>query len=333
MTKKKKPGKAKARSTSEPLSRSLMKVVFGLLLLVMMVLAVAWLADRYLSPKTVVPLQKHGAVPLPEKKTVAGQKGTGLQKFTYEIYPTDEKHPGLEMQAPTPSSQHPPRVAIIVDDLGYDFKMAQQFLAMDTNWTFSILPHSPFGKKIAAAADRKNIETMLHLPMEPEEYPQVDPGPGTLLMNMGPDRLLDELEKDLNFIPGIKGVNNHMGSKMTSNSTKLYQIFSNLKKRNLYFIDSRTTSKTLGKPSARLFQLPFAQRDVFLDHVPEAAFIRKQIRLLIETAKRQGQAVGIVHPHKTTITVLQEEISDIQAQTEIVFASQLVQTVGSGKTK
>ena len=113
---------------------------------------------------------------------------------------------------------------------------------------------------------------MLHLPMEPSEYPMVNPGPGALLSSMSADELIAQLKKDLQSVSSIKGVNNHMGSKMTQHSAQMYQIFSILKKEGLYFIDSRTTSKTLCKPSARLLQVPFAERDVFLDHIPKSRF-------------------------------------------------------------
>ena len=81
---------------------------------------------------------------------------------------------------------------------------------------------------------------MLHLPMEPSEYPSVDPGPGALLSSMSADELLSQLRKHLDEVPGIKGVNNHMGSKLTAESTRIYQIFSILKQEGLFFIDILT---------------------------------------------------------------------------------------------
>jgi hypothetical protein len=165
---------------------------------------------------------------------------------------------------------------------------------------------------------------MLHLPLEPLEYPSVDPGPGTLLTSMSPDELIIQLNKNLDAIPFIKGVNNHMGSKMTTSSTQIYQIFSILKKRNLFFIDSLTTSESLCKPSARLLQLPFAQRDVFIDHFQESDFIRKQINLLIRIADKHGEAIGIAHPHIITYNILRELLPELQKKVQLVPASQIV---------
>jgi hypothetical protein len=145
---------------------------------------------------------------------------------------------------------------------------------------------------------------------------------------MTPDQLTRQLEKDLDAVPFITGVNNHMGSKMTAESSQMYQIFSILKKRGLYFVDSRTTAETLCKPSARLFQLPFAQRDVFLDHLMEVEFIRKQLKELVRIAQRNGYAVGIGHPHSLTYQVLQEMLPDLQKQIRLVPVSEIVHPVG-----
>ncbi|MCK7505267.1 MAG: divergent polysaccharide deacetylase family protein [Desulfobacterales bacterium] len=133
---------------------------------------------------------------------------------------------------------------------------------------------------------------MLHLPMEPVEYPDINSGPGTLHTRMGPEELLRVLEEDLDAVPHIKGVNNHMGSRLTASSEQMYQVFSVLKKRGLYFVDSRTTDESICQPSARLFQLPFAQRDVFMDHQQDPAFIRKQIRELVRDRPPQGRGGG-----------------------------------------
>jgi polysaccharide deacetylase 2 family uncharacterized protein YibQ len=115
---------------------------------------------------------------------------------------------------------------------------------------------------------------------------------------------------------------------MTAESSQMYQIFSILKQKDLYFIDSRTTAQTLCKPSARLFQIPFAQRDVFLDHVEEADFVRKQIKELIRVARRNGYAVGIGHPHSITYKVLREMLPDLQKEVQLVPASEIVHLLG-----
>jgi polysaccharide deacetylase 2 family uncharacterized protein YibQ len=243
--------------------------------------------------------------------------------------PEPERHASL---APTPAEPPPlkarPQVALIIDDLGYDRSAAERLLELNAPLTFAVLPHSPHQEAIARAAHARGVEVMLHLPMEPVEFPEVNPGPGTLLASMAADDLLRVLDEDLRAVPHIRGVNNHMGSRLTTRSEQLYQIFSVLKRRGLFFIDSRTTDETVCRPSARLFQLPFAQRDVFLDHVQDPAAVRRQLRELIRIAGIKGEAVAIGHPHPVTISVLREELPELRRQVEIVPASRLARPAG-----
>ena len=217
-----------------------------------------------------------------------------------------------------------PKVAIIIDDLGYDEEIASKFLALDEIMSFSVLPHSPFQETIARAVHHSGRDLLLHLPMEPVEYPQVDPGAGALLSSMTPDRLLDQLRKNLGAVPYIVGVNNHMGSRLTQNPAKMRQIFTVLKKQNLFFVDSLTSPRSCGRQAARLLKLKFAQRQVFLDHDQDPHAIRFQLRRLISVAKELGGAIGIGHPYPITWEVLKDELSDIATQVELVRVSEVV---------
>jgi hypothetical protein len=119
-----------------------------------------------------------------------------------------------------------------------------------------------------------------------------------------------------------------MGSKMTADSTQLHQIFSILKKRGLFFIDSRTSAKSLCGPVARLFRVPFAERSVFLDHVQEPETIRNQIQRLIRIAVHNGGAIGIGHPHTATYNVLRTMLPELKKKIHLVPASQIVKRLG-----
>ena len=244
----------------------------------------------------------------------------------FEVYPKEKIPPRKPISKPGLPKKLP-KIAIIIDDIGYNEKVAEKFLTLDAVLTFSMLPHNPFQKSIVRAALAKGYEIMLHLPMEPNEYPKINPGPGALLTSMSPDQLISQLNKNLDAIPSVKGVNNHMGSKMTTVSTQLYQIFSILKKRGLFFVDSRTTADTLCKPSARLLQVPFAERDVFIDHIQEPDFIRKQINHLVEIAYSKGEAVGIAHPSTLTYDVLREVLPELKKKAVLVPASKIVHII------
>ena len=319
-TTRKKKTRRKSRK-NKLFQSSLTKVFTGLSILVALV-AIAGLLTHFL----ITP--EKPSKPAAPAKSVPAAKKSSTQRPTFEIYPSKDVPPVKKpLKPPTPVKQLP-LVAIIIDDLGYDKKIALKLSKLNARLTFSILPFSPFQKSIARLSREKGFGIMLHLPMEPVEYPDVNPGPGTLLTSMTPDQLTRQLEKDLDAVPFIRGVNNHMGSKMTAESSQMYQIFSILKKRGLYFVDSRTTAETLCKPSARLFQIPFAQRDVFLDHLVEAEFIRKQLKELVRIAQRNGYAVGIGHPHSLTYQVLHEMLPDLQKKIRLVPASEIVHPVG-----
>ena len=321
--KKRRPQKSRKRT---PGKSSFFKALAGMAILIALVVAIGFLIYHLAPPKLQPPAAKppKAVTPAPKKKP------------TFEIYPKEKPatvQPLAKKDIPTPIPKPPPgkvlpSVALIIDDLGYDKRIAKKFAQLNVAMTFSILPHSPFQQPIARLAQSKGLEIMIHMPMEPMEYPQVDPGPGTLLTSMSPDELIDQLDQNLDTLPGAKGVNNHMGSRMTSESTQMYQIFSILKKRGLFFIDSRTTAESLCEPSARLFQVPFAQRDVFIDHHLKPDFIRNQIKQLIRIAQKNGEAVGIMHPHSTTLKVLQEMLPTLKGQVNLVPASKVVHPVG-----
>lgn len=301
---KRKSSKKSAQKTN------LMRSFAGLGVLTVLVIIAGLLAHHFL-------LRKH-----PGKPVI---KPSAIKIPRFEIYPEKEVPPHKPIPKPVPGiPKELPKIAIIIDDIGYDKEIVKKFLGLDAIFTFSILPYSPFQKSIARLVHSKGLDVMLHLPMEPNEYPMVNPGPGALLTSMSPDQLINQLDRDLDSVPFIQGVNNHMGSKMTTVSTQLYQILSVLKKRKLFFIDSRTTTETLCKPSAQLLQVPFAQKDVFLDHIQKPDFIRKQIHRLIHIANSHGEAIGIAHPHAVTYDVLREVLPELKKKAILVHASDVV---------
>lgn len=256
----------------------------------------------------------------------ASQKKTAAAYApTYEIYPEKEILPHRRIPEPKPLL---PEVAIIIDDVGYDCQMGEAFLNLDKNITLSVFPHSPCRHEISRKAKIAGVEIMLHLPMEPIEYPAVNPGTGALLTAMTPEELVRQLERNLDSVPHIRGVNNHMGSRMTAMYPGMYQILSLVKKRNLFFVDSLTTEDSICRSCARLLQVPFAQRDVFIDHVQTSEFVRQQLLLLIRTAENYGEAIGIGHPHDVTYNMLQEMLPELKKKVRLVPASEVVHTGG-----
>jgi len=252
-----------------------------------------------------------------------------IPDFRFEIYPKKDIPLPKEKKPPEIRPlEKSPRVALIIDDIGYDRAVVKKFLSLNLPITLSILPESPFTKSIIKEAKKNHVEIMLHQPMEPFEYPRINPGPGTLLTNMTPDELVGQLVKNLEEMPFVSGVNNHMGSKMTASSSQMRQVFSVLKQRNLYFIDSRTTEKTICRPSAGLLQIPFAERDIFIDHFQDSDFIKKQLYELVRIATTHGEAIGIAHPYTKTYQVLKTVLPDLQQKIRFVPASEVVRVSG-----
>lgn len=330
--KQKKQGKnlsAKNRFSSE-----LKKIISGILILIVLVVGAGILAHHVLNsgtlPKSTSRSLSDGGDGLqhPQKPTLKNNKSYKIPK--YEIYPGEEipvQRRTVKKRSASPGAL--PLVAIIIDDIGYDKDVADKLLALDTSFTFSVLPFSPFKNHIVEAARKKNVEIMLHLPMEPVEYPAIRPGPGGLLSTMSPDELIKQLNSDIDDVPYVRGVNNHMGSKLTTISSQMNQVFSVLKKKRLFFIDSRTTAETLCYQSARLLQVPFAERSVFLDHIQEPAFIRSQLKKLIVEAQKHGEAIGLAHPHIVTYEVIKEEVFELKKSVQLVPASKVVHVVNN----
>jgi hypothetical protein len=205
-----------------------------------------------------------------------------------------------------------PKVAIVIDDLGGENHISQELLHWDLPLTFSILPFTPHAKTIALEAHRKGKEVILHLPMEPHGYPKIKPGEGAILQEMDEERLLLQLSKDIEAIPYIKGVSNHMGSRLMEDPEKMRIILSELKRRGLYFLDSRTTPQTVGLETAKSLGLRAMERSLFLDHSPEEEDIKQKLERLIQCSLSTGKAIGIGHPRPSTIKSLKEMIPKMQ---------------------
>ncbi|MFP3870734.1 MAG: divergent polysaccharide deacetylase family protein [Syntrophobacteria bacterium] len=217
------------------------------------------------------------------------------------------------------------QLAIVIDDLGYDWRLAQRFLDIEAPLSFSVLPHGTFSESIACRIYQTGGELLLHLPMEPKGYPRVDPGTGALLVGMTDAQLVQTLKKDLDSLPYIVGVNNHMGSRFCEYEEKMRLIMEILRERDLYFLDSRTSSKSKAYSVARQLGLPSVRRDVFLDNLQDAEAIRIQMKRLVHLARLRGKAIGIAHPHEATLGVLKQTIPRLPEQgVELVTVSQLL---------
>ena len=217
------------------------------------------------------------------------------------------------------------RVAIIIDDMGSSLVEARQLLAIDAPLTFSIIPGLSRADKVAEAVREKGREVMLHIPMEPNNYPKRRLEANGLLLSMSDAMLEKQIDAYMDNVPFAVGANNHMGSHFTENERKMRAVLSVLRSKGLYFIDSMTSPRSVGYRIAKEMGIKSGTRSVFLDNVQEDDAIRKQLEQLAIYASKHGSAIGICHPHPTTIRVLAVELPRLkQRGIEFVPASQLV---------
>jgi uncharacterized protein len=217
------------------------------------------------------------------------------------------------------------RVAIIIDDVGHDPKIARSFIQMDQPLSLSVLPLASHTELIVKEAAARGTELLLHLPMEPKGYPAVHPGPGALFTGMRDEEIRRILHEGLKQVPGARGVNHHMGSAFTEDKGKMSVVLTELKEKNLFYVDSRTTSSSTALELARDLGLPTAERHVFLDNDLDPDAIKIQFEKLLSMARQSGAAIGIGHAHKETAEVLGRVLSRLGEEFELVPVSDLVE--------
>ncbi len=234
--------------------------------------------------------------------------------------------PSGQPQLPVVRGEPAARVAIVIDDLGEDREMARELLDIRVPIALSILPFGTHSKTIAQEAHQKGKEVLLHLPMEPQGYPKAKPGRGVLLHGMDDKAILHQLSEDIEAVPYITGVSNHMGSLLMEDGGRLGIVLSELKRRGFFFLDSRTTAQTVGLETAKSIGLRATERDVFLDHESDENGIKQSFQRLAELSLSTGRAIGIGHPHPLTIRLLEKMIPALQEKgIAIVPLSDLVE--------
>ena len=216
------------------------------------------------------------------------------------------------------------KLAIIIDDIGENVKRAEEFATLDFPETLAILPGLKDSSKCAEIARKNNKQIILHCPMEPLDSKQ-NPGSGVLTVSMSDDEIITALRKDLDSIDGEIGVNNHMGSRFTTNLRGLRIVMQELKERNLFFIDSRTDAKSLGYETAEKADVKAGYSSLFLDTRREIPVISKKISDAADIASKKGSTIVIGHPEIETLAALKIKIPELRKKgLEMVFASELV---------
>jgi len=206
---------------------------------------------------------------------------------------------GFAAAARLPGLYRPPRIALIIDDIGYNRSLARHFVQLNETLTFSVLPQLAYSRALAQELHQQGYEVMLHQPMEPYDN-CCDPGPGALFVGDNSKQIKKVLQANIGDIPFAKGVNNHMGSKFTSARHEIAEALKVIQSRKLFFVDSITSSRSLAHATAKRYQMPTAHRNVFLDNDREETAILRQLARLKKHAIMHGRAIGIGHPYPET---------------------------------
>ncbi len=240
-----------------------------------------------------------------EREVVRPKKIFQLPKIKKK--PKKEAAPPSKVKKPVKKK----RIAIVIDDVGNSSALFPDLFSMPKPLTIAVLPKLSLSKEAARLGSEKGYEVILHQPVEALHHNEVL-GPGGIFTGQSAKEIQTIVGRNLDSLPGITGSNNHMGSRGTQDLKLMKSYAAALKKRKLFYLDSWTTRKAVGKDAARSVGIPYLRRTIFLDNIDSKDAIRKQVNKLIEEARREGSAIGIGHMRKNTLTVLRQMIPEIK---------------------
>lgn len=216
------------------------------------------------------------------------------------------------------------KLALIIDDLGAGVPGTRELMSLDVPLTFAVLPFRPYSRQEAQEARERGFEVLLHLPMEPLNE-QLSPGPGAITVDMSPEEVKEAFRAALAQVPEATGVNNHMGSRATAREEIMRPLLEEVQAHGLFFVDSLTSARSVGRLVGRELGVPIAVNRLFLDNQKDVEAIKKQLHRAAAIAVKEGEVVAICHVHPATVRALQEVLPELESRgVELVFVSRLV---------
>ncbi len=213
---------------------------------------------------------------------------------------------GFDTASNTPKVDPRPAIAVVIDDLGVVADRSARSLGLPEEVTLSFLPYGATSRILVQAAAAQGHEIFLHMPMQP--VGPEDAGPGALMVHQSDRTLRERLAEDLDELGRagpVAGVNNHMGSRATADRRVMDAVMAVTSSRGIAYLDSLTTARSAARAAAAAHDVPFATRDIFLDHNSGPDFLLAQLSELEDRARENGVAIAIAHPHDTTLDVLE----------------------------
>lgn len=238
---------------------------------------------------------------------IAVKAGSGKKQFVtdtvYFFHNSNlhgEDNDVKKVQEKPESRKYSGKLAVIVDDCGYDMSSVRTLLNTGLPLNFAVLPYKPYSSDVLEMIKSDGRVAMLHLPMEPVDRSAMSEGSSTICTDMSKDKILELTRKAINSLPGVSGVNNHQGSKATADSATMTTVLQELRNQDLFFVDSRTSSKSVARDKAVAMGVPTARNDIFLDNSSDVQAIRKQIYKAMDVAEKNGSAIAICHARPNT---------------------------------
>jgi len=198
------------------------------------------------------------------------------------------------------------KICLVLDDVGYEKERAEHFINEGIPVTVAILPGGNYSRRIAKLAKRNGLAVLLHMPMAPEKKVSDMSDKYILSVGMSEKLIASRLNRARAWVPGMVGISNHMGSRFTSDPGGMKIVAAYLKKQGLYFLDSRTTPRSVAAFVCRVTGVPYLERDVFIDNDHDAQKIREQFERLKNIASGRGYSIGILHPGKIVTGMIGE---------------------------
>lgn len=223
------------------------------------------------------------------------------------------------------------KLAIVIDDFGYRTKEDNQILALPIPITIAILPDSPHGQLVANKAHQQGREILIHMPMKPLSKQPLEKN--TLAPSMSSEEVDRIIKRAISQVPYATGMNNHMGSEMTSSLSGMRNVMSSLSHSNFFFLDSVTIGNTQAANAAKEFGVPVVRRNIFIDNNQSEEETRTQLNKAVAYARKHGNAIAIGHPHPSTVRALQKYLPQLPSDIELVAVSALLNDRPQPKTE
>ena len=249
---------------------------------------------------------------------ISTKAGEGTKEFVtdvvyfYHNLNLDKPDKDIKKEPATTRSHHG-KLAVIIDDCGYDIDLVRRLVKLNAPFSFAIIPYRDYSSDVLHVINGGGQVAMLHLPMEPMDPSAMSEGKHTVLTSMD-DKSIRALTRDMvSSLPGISGVNNHQGSKATSDERAMTAVLKELKSQGLFFVDSNTYSKSLGDKLAAQMGVPTGRNNIFLDNSTNEDEIIKKIWQAAAIADKYGSAIAICHARPHTVNAWEQAIGEVKA--------------------